>query len=108
MQFINRVYWKQWREKRLRMRFLRLVEKQGMILKDGICVYAMVTRVYGAHKSFAGLFLIPIQLSIQLPDDTKLHLSSSFLTENKNRRLEGKTVRIKLLPGDLSQIVLLN
>jgi|SRR5215211_7144228 len=99
-------YWERWRYSRRRKKFLKLIQRQRQIVKTGIYIRARVMKLYKSNQSFAGWFLLRIHICIQLPDQTNLYALSTFLSQKETPLLEGTSVAIRLLPGDLSQIVL--
>lgn len=98
--------WHRWKNIRRKKRFLILMDKHKRIVQDGICIYAKIERVH-PYQSYTDVFLLQTQLCINLPGDITLHTTTRCITRHQYLKLEGKTIRMKLLPGDLSQAVLL-
>jgi hypothetical protein len=106
MKILQRRYWNVWQHRRQRRQFQRMLQKQEAILQFGICIHARVVEVYDTGKCFQNLKHLQLRLCIELPGGARIHpLSACLLSELYP--IEGKNIRMRLLPGDLSQVVLM-
>jgi hypothetical protein len=94
-----------WLERRKQRRWRRLIEKHYLIAKTGSTIRAKAINVYQEKGSFKKIRMVHIQLRIDFLDGVEKTVVSKCLLHNY-LPIEGKMIRCKFLPGDLSQIVL--
>jgi len=95
----------QWATRRRQRKWRRLIENHYMITKTGSSLWGRAVRIYEDKTSFRKIRLVRIQLHIELLTGTKAIVMTKCLLHN-NISLEGRMIRFKFIPGDLSQIVL--
>ncbi len=105
---LDRNWWRAWRIKLQRRAAIRLLEKQRLVLREGICIRARVVDFYDSGRKVNGLHLFRVRIAIRFPDGVLVQVLSNTLSSHLPSSLRDCPVRMKILAGDLNHIVILS
>lgn len=98
--------WQQWHRRYCQRMLSRHLRKRAAILENGVQLYADVQDCYGTQYSLAPFSLVRLRLSIPLQDRLALERVSAAFVACDAKQLIGKRLCIRILPGDLSHVVI--
>jgi hypothetical protein len=95
-------------EKRAGRRYQRLLDKHREIQRGGLSITAYVVKAYAGKTMDSNTRLIHLKLRINILDGNHVLLISKCLFPANQVAPERRSLSIKFLPADLSQVVILS